>query len=141
MALLAGHISSPYESLVYCYGIYSSSYRGKEKRENGDKEVEVEEVKGTGKASSTWARLIRKIFEVDVLCCKKCGGEMKIIAFISKHSETRKILKHIKEETVRPPPLVPSFFRAPPQDSRSADYGPLEDDARPGLLLGTDAIF
>jgi len=34
MALLAGHIPSPYESLVYYYGIYSSSHRGKERREN-----------------------------------------------------------------------------------------------------------
>ena len=65
-----------YESLVYYYGIYSSSYRGKEKKENTDEVVEVEEVRATGKASSTWARLIRKIFEVDVLCCKKCGGEI-----------------------------------------------------------------
>ena len=31
MALLAGHTPSPYESLVYYYGIYNSSYRGTEK--------------------------------------------------------------------------------------------------------------
>jgi hypothetical protein len=31
MALLAGHIPSPYESLVYYYGVYSSSYRWKER--------------------------------------------------------------------------------------------------------------
>lgn len=128
MALLAGHIPSPYESLVYYYGVYSSSYRGKEKRENTDEKLEVEEVKGAGKASSTWARLIRKIFEVDVLCCKKCGGEMKVIAFITRHSETRKMLKHIKEETLRPPPLVPSFFRATDQDSWPADYIPPLDE-------------
>ena len=73
------------------------------------------------------ARLIRKIFEVDVLC-KKCGGEMKVIAFITRHSETRKILKHIKEETVRPPPLIPSFFRAPAQEKWFADcIFPLEE--------------
>ena len=84
MALLAGHTPSPYESLVYYYGIYSSSYRGKEKGENTEKKVEVEEARATGKASATWARLIHKIFEVDVLCCKKCGGEMKVIAFITE---------------------------------------------------------
>ena len=36
MVLLAGHIPSPYESLVYYYGVYSSSHRGKERRENRD---------------------------------------------------------------------------------------------------------
>ncbi len=84
MALLAGHIPSPYESLVYYYGLYSSSHRGKVIRENGDGEVKVEEVNGNGKASSTWARLILKIFEVDPLRCEKCGGEMKVIAFITE---------------------------------------------------------
>lgn len=34
MALLAAHIPSPYESLVYYYGIYSSAHRGKEGRED-----------------------------------------------------------------------------------------------------------
>ena len=29
IALLAGHIPSPYETITYYYGIYSSSYRGK----------------------------------------------------------------------------------------------------------------
>ena len=42
---------------------------------NTEEELEDEEVRATGKASSAWARLIRKIFEGDVLCCKKCGGQ------------------------------------------------------------------
>ncbi len=55
---------------------------------------------------------------------------MKIIAFISRHSETRKILKHIKEETARPPPLLPTSW-APAQDNWSADYmPPLEEYMR-----------
>ena len=33
MALLAGHLPSPYETITYYYGIYSSSYRGKERKE------------------------------------------------------------------------------------------------------------
>ena len=106
MSLVAGHIPSPYESLVYYYGIYSSSHRGKEKRENSDNCcINVEKVGGIHRASSAWARLIRKIFEVDILRCKMCGGEMKIIAFITGHESINKILRHIREETIRPPPL------------------------------------
>ena len=33
MALLAGHLPSPYETITFYYGIYSSSYRGKERKE------------------------------------------------------------------------------------------------------------
>ncbi len=124
MALLAGHTPSPYESLVYYYGLYSSSHRGKEKKENIDEEVEVEKVGGIGKASSTWARLIRKVFEVDILKCRKCGGGMRVIAFVSDFQETEKILKHIGEETVRPLPLNPKPTETRPPDSEFGDYIP-----------------
>jgi len=111
MSLLSSHIPSSYESLVYYYGVYSSSHRGKEKREGCDgQKLEVEEARGRkgmteGKVTSSWARLIQKIFNVDPLRCQRCGGEMKIIAFITNEAEVKKILKHINEETIRPPPL------------------------------------
>src|SRR3990172_4945504 len=95
-----------YESLVYYYGIYSSSHRGKERRENRDEQsIGIQETKGTGRASSTWARLIHRIFEVNSLQCIKCGGNMRIVAFITGYQSSKRILKHIGGETVRPPPL------------------------------------
>ena len=128
MALLAGHIPSPYECITLYYGVYSSSYRGKEKRENtGDANVTVEEKKGKGKASSTWARLIQKIFEIGALICPKCGKEMELIAFITDFKETKKILKHIGEETQRAPPLSPVTVSAHEQDSWYGDYIPPDD--------------
>ena len=37
---------------------------GKEMRENGDsRDIEAKQVKGVGRASSTWSRLIQRIFE------------------------------------------------------------------------------
>ena len=66
MALLAGHLPSPYETITYYYGIYSSSYRGKERKEKrGESSMEREKIKGKAKAIASWARLIHKIFEVD----------------------------------------------------------------------------
>ena len=32
-------------------------------------------------ANKSWARLIKKIYEVDPLICPKCKGQMRIIAF------------------------------------------------------------
>jgi hypothetical protein len=122
IALLAGHIPSPYECITLYYGVYSSSYRGKEKRENiGDAKVIVEEKKGKGKASSTWARLIQKIFEIGPLLCPKCGKEMKLVAFITNFDETKKILKHIGEETQRAPPLSPTTISANEPDGWYGD--------------------
>lgn len=76
LTVLLKHPLSPYESLVYYYGIYSSSHRGKERRENRcNQSIEIQETKVTGIASSTWARLIHRIFEVNSLRCMKCEGE------------------------------------------------------------------
>ncbi len=130
MALLASHIPAPYESLVYYYGVYSSSHRGKQRRENKeDQETEfllINTGKGTagGNPTSTWARLIRRIFEVDPLRCRKCGAEMRIIAFITDFRQTSRILEHMGEQTIRPPPLVPNL--SPPDLSRveAVDYVP-----------------
>ncbi len=38
MALLAGHLPSPYKTITFYYGIYSSSYRGKEKKKKEGKD-------------------------------------------------------------------------------------------------------
>ena len=121
---------APYESLTYYYGVYSSSYRGKqgrEKREEQETEfVLIDTGKGTagGKPTSTWARLIRRIFEVDPLRCKNCGAEMRLIAFVTDFHQVRKILEHIGEPTLRPPPLAPNI--PPPELSRAeaVDYIP-----------------
>ena len=37
-----------------------------------------------------WARLIRRVYEVDPLVCPKCGGEMKIISVILEHKVIRR---------------------------------------------------
>lgn len=127
MALLAGHIPSPYETITFYYGIYSSSYRGKEKKKKKeDQPLETQQRKGKAKASATWARLIHKIFEVDPLLCPNCGEEMKIIAFITNYQEIKKILKHIGEETQRAPPLLPSIPNYESEDSY--DWGDFPPD-------------
>jgi hypothetical protein len=118
LALLASHIPAPYESLTYYYGVYSSSYRGKQRREKREEQetdfVLIDTGKGTagGKPISTWARLIRRIFEVDPLRCRRCGAEMRLIAFITDFRQTSKILEHIGEQTIRPRPLTAKTFPA-----------------------------
>jgi hypothetical protein len=36
------------------------------------------------RASQTWAMLIRRVYEIDPLECPKCGGQMKVVAFIER---------------------------------------------------------
>jgi len=45
---------------------------------------------------SSWARLIKRVYEVDPLVCAKCGGQMKIISFIERGQRdvVEQILRH-----------------------------------------------
>jgi len=42
-----------------------------------------------------WAVLIARIYEVFLLLCPMCGGQMRLIAFITEGTQIRKILDHI----------------------------------------------
>ncbi len=53
---------------------------------------------------------------------------MRIIAFIISKIEIKKILKHIGQETRRPPPLKPIFSEKEETKNLSADYVPIYDD-------------
>jgi hypothetical protein len=55
-------------------------------------------------ARMTWARLFKRVFDIDVERCE-CGGKLKRIAVIEK------ILKHIGLDP-QPPPIAPARKRA-----------------------------
>jgi hypothetical protein len=62
-------------------------------------------------ARSTWARLLRKIFEVDPLVCQ-CGARMRIVSFITDPRVVDRILRH--RESQRCQAKDPFEPRAPP---------------------------
>jgi hypothetical protein len=57
-----------------------------------------------------WARLIQKVYEVDLLTCPKCFGKMKAISVIEDEEVIKKILKHLGlwDKKARPPPKATS---------------------------------
>jgi hypothetical protein len=58
-----------------------------------------------------WAVLIARIYEVFPLLCPICGGQMRIIAFITHSADIRQILEHIGANS-EPPRIAPA--RGPP---------------------------
>jgi hypothetical protein len=61
---------------------------------------------------TSWAELMKRVFEIDVLVCPHCGGRRKLIAFLTDGLVVRKILAHLGLPT-EPPALAPA--RAPPE--------------------------
>ncbi|MFT5434080.1 MAG: hypothetical protein ACI9OJ_004793 [Myxococcota bacterium] len=68
------------------------------------------------------------IYEVFPLRCPKCGGEMKILAFLTDPFTVRHILRHLGISP-RPPPVAPAL--GPPQRDLGFDQSPEYDPEGP----------
>ena len=74
---------------------------------------------GAGKkrrCSANWARLISKVFHVDPLKCRKCGGPLEVIAYLHDQGAIRQILEHLclsPPKWPKPPPTVREVVRVP----------------------------
>ena len=44
----------------------------------------------------TWARRLKRVFQVDIESCQRCGGAVKIIACIEDPVVIEKILMHLE---------------------------------------------
>jgi hypothetical protein len=59
----------------------------------------------------SWARLLKRVFAVDMVRCPWCQrGSLRIIAAITQGEVIRKILRHLKL-AVDPPPMAPARVR------------------------------
>ncbi len=80
-------------------------------------------------ARYAWALLLARIYEFFPLLCPKCGGEIRIIAFINEAIAVREILAYLGEPT-SPPPMAPA--RGPPLwEMTDAGQGELDPQAQP----------
>jgi len=80
----------------------------------GPSTVPAEEAPTAHPARYLWAMLLARIYEIFPLTCNHCGGEVRLIAFVTEAVPIREILEHIGEPT-KPPRIHPP--RAPPEDS------------------------
>ena len=60
-----------------------------------------------------WAKLMARVGEEFPLQCPACGGDIRLISFITEPGPIRKILTHLGEP-LEPPPISPA--RGPPTD-------------------------
>ena len=129
LARVIMHVPEPRRHLVRYYGAYSNVSRGKRRRHD---EATIGAGPRDGEHASSaradrdhgpdaralrrsWAQLIKRVYEVDPLVCPKCGGEMRIIAFIIDHDVVDAILRHLAKaeaQSPRGPPSVTALSAA-----------------------------
>ena len=51
----------------------------------------------------SWAKLLKRVFEIDMAHCPSCGGELKIIAAILEQPVIERILMHLGLQARAPP--------------------------------------
>jgi hypothetical protein len=126
LAALCTHIPDSGQQLVRYYGAFSNVRRAQARacvsdpaavplppgnEEGGCADEFARQVR------SSWARLIKKVYEADPLVCPRCSGPLKIISLIGDGPVIEKILRHLKlwDRQERPPPPAPE---------RSIQYDP-----------------
>jgi hypothetical protein len=67
-------------------------------------------------AAMTWAQRLKRVFNIDIEVCGRCGGAVRVIACIEEQDAIDRILSHLhrkESETATQPHRVPPT-RAPP---------------------------
>jgi hypothetical protein len=127
LALLCKHVPDQHEHMVRYYGRYSSRTRGAEREHPEIDELGAEPANEARQAAkAAWAKLIRKVYEVDPLICPKCGAPMRVIALIEDPAAIERILSWLG--LWEPPPAC----GPPPPAERPSlplTYHPVPDTA------------
>ncbi len=69
----------------------------------------MEEGRGPSGRYISWARLLKRVFDIDVTTCPNCGGQLKMIAAIEDPPVIQKILTHLGLPP-HPPPRSPARY-------------------------------
>jgi hypothetical protein len=71
-----------------------------------------------------WAEMIRKVYETDPLRCPECGGQMRIISFLTDYAVVDRIINHLKLTFVaaKPPPSHLAYQEVLMAVETSAEY-------------------
>ena len=97
LAAMCSHVPNPGEQMVRYYGWYSNVSRRKRRKSTVEDPVPniIESDKAPAACRKSWARLIRKIYEVDPLTCPICRGTMRIVSTIEDQEVIKSILNHL----------------------------------------------
>ena len=101
---LGRQVPDPRQHLVRYYGMYAnrsrgtwrSRWRGAGWGSGSVPRATDEEARRPGSRQGSWARLLRRILEVDPLLCPRCGARMQVISVITEPRVVDRILAHVR---------------------------------------------
>ena len=103
------HVPDRYEMRVRYYGAYATRRRVWWQR-RGISLAHAPLLASTPPAPATcpalrarqrrWAELLRLVFRIEIEVCPRCGGEMKVLGFITEPAVAHRILAHLERRQV-----------------------------------------
>lgn len=129
IAKLAALVPKPRVNLTRFHGVFApnSKHRGQitpAKRGKKTTKVQAGGADWLDKSQEeqhramTWMQRLKRVFNIDIETCERCGGKVKVIASIEDPAVIAHILKHLKQKEARQAGLQPHELpleRAPPQ--------------------------
>jgi hypothetical protein len=104
IARLVSLVPKPRVNLTRFHGVFApnSKYRSmltparRGKRKKHHSADEADQTPAEKRASMTWAKRLKRVFNIDIETCEKCGGDVRIIASIEDPAVIKKILAHLE---------------------------------------------
>jgi hypothetical protein len=119
IARLAALVPKPRAHLTRYHGVFAPASPDRAQvvpgtRAAASKANERGEASATDRQRSlTWAQRLKRVFAIDIEVCRRCGGQLKVIASIEDPPVIERILAHLGHTAEPVEPANPS--RAPPQ--------------------------
>ncbi len=102
MQRLAALIPRPKLNLIRFYGVLAPNAKlrskiipGEKKGKSSPSDANDDAPHSTASVRISWARLLKRVFDIDIEHCSHCGGTLKIIAAILESGAISKILDHL----------------------------------------------
>ena len=122
MEKLAALVPKPRSHVTRYHGLFAPHSKNRHKivlgKPKAKSEAETENAAAEKKVKSdsrmSWAKLLNRVFKVDITECQFCRGEVKVVAAIMEKAVIERILKHLNLPTEQPA-IHPA--RPPPQQS------------------------
>ena len=100
---LVSLVPKPRVNLTRFHGVFApnSKYRAKVtparrgKRKKPHSADESDQTLAEKRASMTWAKRLKRVFNIEIETCSECGSDVKIIASIEDTAVIQKILAHL----------------------------------------------
>ena len=112
IARLAALVPKPRVNLTRYHGVLAPNHRWRKlvtpaKRGKRLKPIASTEVRSPAErhAAMTWAQRLKRVFNIDIEVCSRCGGSVRVIACIEDQDVIDRILAHLRDKEQGTPTL------------------------------------